>query len=229
LRQLLILYGITDDDRVEAFQKMSQHGRESGWWQRHADGLRPGYVDFIELEAESTKIRSFQPLLVPGLLQTPSYSRAVIAAHPSVVTETELQRRVEVRATRQAVLTDGRGVHLWAIIGEAALRSLVGGKEVMREQLRHLVSIAQLPNVDLQVLPIEVGEHPGVHGPFVIFTFPLPEESHIVCEEGLLTTVYLDSLEEIKAYAVAFDALRAEALSPRNSRDLISGLVLADQ
>lgn len=227
LRQLLALYGVTEESRVRAFLEMAKRGRESGWWQRHADGLRPSYVDFIELEAESTEIRSYQPLLVPGLLQTVSYSRSIVAAHPAVTTEAELARHVEVRTNRQAVLTDGRGVHLWAIIGEAALRSLAGGRDTMREQLGHLLDAAQLPNVDLQVLPIEVGEHPGGNGPFVIFTFPLPEDSHIVCEEGLLTSVYLDSLEEAKAYAAAFDALRAEALGPRKTRDFIEK-ILAD-
>ncbi|MCZ2526196.1 helix-turn-helix domain-containing protein [Streptomyces sp. HB2AG] len=225
LRQLLILYGVTDEERIEPYLKMAKQGRESGWWERHADGLRPAYTDFIALEAEATEVRNYQPLLIPGLLQTPAYARAIIGAHPAVVTEKELERRVEVRLSRQALLTDGRGLRFWAVVGEGALRSAVGGRNVMREQLEHLLSAARLPNVDVQVLPCDVGEHPGGSGPFVILTFPLPEESHIVCEEGLLTSVYLDSVEEVKSYASAFDALRAAALSPRKSQDMIAELL----
>ncbi|MFI9581185.1 DUF397 domain-containing protein [Streptomyces sp. NPDC052236] len=216
---LLNLYGVTDEARIESFIAMARQGRQSGWWERHADGLRPSYTDFIALEAEATEIRSYQPLLIPGLLQTPDYARAIISAHPTVTTETELTRRVEVRANRQQLLTDGRGVRFWAIIGGGALRSSVGGERTMCEQLRHLLDVAELPNVNIQVLPCDVGEHHGGNGPFVVVTFPLPEESHIVCEEGLLTSVYLDSTDEVKAYAEAFNALRSAALSPRKSRD----------
>ncbi|GAA1924382.1 helix-turn-helix transcriptional regulator [Streptomyces sodiiphilus] len=226
LRQLLELYGVTDEERVESYVEMSRQGRKSGWWERHASGLRPAYTDFIALEAEAVGMRSYQPLLIPGLLQTPAYARCIIAAHPAVVSEEELERRVEVRLGRQALLAGGGSLTFRAVIGEAALRSGVGGESVMRAQVEHLLEVADRPNVDVQVLPLGVGEHPGGSGPFVIFTFPLPEESHVVCEEGLLTSVYLDSVDEVRAYASAFDALCAAALSPRVSCDMLAELVL---
>ncbi|MFP8940872.1 helix-turn-helix domain-containing protein [Streptomyces fenghuangensis] len=225
LRALLSLYGVTDPARVDAFLEMARKGKESGWWQRHAGVLRPGYTDFIELEAEAAEISCYEPLLVPGLLQTRDYARAVISAYPSVRTEEDVERRLEVRANRQNLLTDGRGVQFWAVVGEAALRSRVGGPDTMDRQLRHLLSLTELPNVTLQVLPIDAGEHPGGNGPFVVFTFPLPEESQVVCEEGLITTVYLDSPDEAKTYADALDALRAAALSPRRSHAAIAELL----
>lgn len=225
LRELLRLYRVADPQRIEALMEMARRGRESGWWQRHAGALRPGYTDFIELEAEAAEIGTYEPTLVPGLLQTADYGRAVISAHPAVRTEDEVERRLEVRTRRQSLLTDGRGTQFTAVIGEGALRSTVGGPATMQAQLQHLTEMADLPNVSVQLLPLDAGEHPGGNGPFVVFTFPLPEEGQVVCEEGLIATAYMDSPPEVKTYAAALDALRAAALSPRQSQNAIAELL----
>jgi transcriptional regulator with XRE-family HTH domain len=217
LRAILALYGVTDPETVGAYLEMSNNGRHPGWWQAFKDTLPPAYSDFIALEAESDYIRAFQPALVPGLLQTPEYARAVTRANPSIIGEELLDRFVKVRTERQALLDGDNPVRFWGIIGEATLRTPIGGPEVMAAQLEHLIELSRRPNIDLQVLPFSAGEHAGLSGPFLLMNFPLPRESQVVFLENLTSSLYLERPEEIAGYTLAFDALRSSALNLKES------------
>jgi Predicted transcriptional regulators len=217
LREILALYGVTDADTVAAYLEMSRNGRRPGWWQAFEDTLPSAYNDFIALEAEANYIRAFQPILVPGLLQTAGYARAVTRANPAIIGEDLLDQLVKVRSERQALLDRDNPTRFWGIIGEAALRTPVGGPEVMAAQLDHLIDLSMRPNVALQVLPFAAGEHAGLSGPFLLMNFPLPRASQVVFLENLTSSLYLEKPEEIVGYTMAFDALRSSALEPKES------------
>ena len=217
LRAILALYGVTDPRQVEAYLEMSRSGKHPGWWQAYAEILPSAYTDFIALEAEADHIRTFQPALVPGILQTEAYARAVAGAVPCLVEEASLDDMVKVRAERQALLDREPSLRFCGIIGESALRAPVGGRKVMREQFDHLIEAAQRPNVELRVLPLSAGERAVISGSFVLMHFRLPSDSHLVFVESLMSALYLEKPEEIAGYTLAFDTLRASALSPKDS------------
>jgi transcriptional regulator with XRE-family HTH domain len=221
LRHLLTLYGIIDQDHIDAYVAMARTGRQRGWWQEYQATLPPTYTDFIALESEATYLRAFQPLLLPGLLQTEGYTRAVTRTLPAQLSDDELDLYVRVRSERRSII-DGGQVRFCGIVSEAALRTPVGGAETMQDQLLHLLKVMQLANVSLQVLPFRAGEHAGLHGPFVLLSFPLENESDIVYLENLTSSLYLEKPEDVQAYTVVFDSLRSAALSPRDSEAAIT-------
>jgi transcriptional regulator with XRE-family HTH domain len=216
LRHLLTMYGVTDENRIDAYVTMARTGRQRGWWQEYQDTLPPTYTDFIALESEATYLRAFQPLLLPGLLQTEGYASAVTRTLPTQMSDEDLNVYVRVRCARRSVIDTGK-VRFCAIISETTLRTPVGGPEVMQDQLRHLLKVVQLGNVTVQVLPYRVGEHAGLHGPFVLMSFPLEHESDIIYLENLTSSLYLEKPEDVQAYTLVFDSLRSAALSPRDS------------
>jgi transcriptional regulator with XRE-family HTH domain len=220
LRHLLTLYAITDQGHIDAFVTMARTGRQRGWWQQYQDTLPPTYTDFIALESEATYLRVFQPLLLPGLLQTENYARAVTRTLPAQMPDEKLDLYVRVRSERRSIIDTGK-IRFCGIVSEAALRTPVGGPEAMQEQLRHLLKVIRLANVSLQVLPFRIGEHAGLHGPFVLMSFPLEHESDIVYLENLTSSLYLEKLDDVQAYTLVFDSLRSAALSPRDSEAAI--------
>ena len=226
LRQLLALYGITDQDRVDAYVALARTGLQRGWWQEYQDTLPPTYTDYIALESDATYLRVFQPLLLPGLLQTDAYARAITGTLPTRMTDTELDLYVRVRSERRSVIDSGR-TRFCGIVSEAALRTPVGGPDTMEDQLRHLLKVTQLSNVSLQVLPFRMGEHAGLHGPFVLMSFPLEHESDIVYLENLTSSLYLEKPHDVQAYTHVFDSLRSTALSPRESETAIINMLHA--
>ncbi|WP_267594052.1 DUF5753 domain-containing protein [Carbonactinospora thermoautotrophica] len=185
--------------------------------------MLPGtYLDLISLEADAASIRTYQPRIVPGLLQTEVYVRAMIEAARVEMSPEEIETVVEVRLARQAVFTRQRPLRLWAVLDEAVLRRMVGGTEVMRDQLRHLVVMAKRQNVTLQVLPFAVGAPAWVHTPFVVLRFPEPADLEVVYLENLTSGLYVEETAEVDRYTLMFDYLRAAALSPKESVALIA-------
>ncbi|MHC0432379.1 helix-turn-helix domain-containing protein [Streptomyces sp. O3] len=221
LRDLLTFYGVQDQMYMEDLVSLARRGREPGWVQR-ASLARPSLSDFIGYEGSADCIRSFQALLVAGLLQTPDYARAVVRAAPSTLTDEEVDAFVTARMERQELLNRGDVPRLCVIEGEAALRVKVGGAQVMRKQLDHLLAMADRPNVELQVLPDRAGAHAGLMGSFVLFGFPTPGFSDVVAVEHRTGTLYMETPEEASQYTLIFDSLRSIALSPGDSLDMIT-------
>jgi hypothetical protein len=230
VRLLLDAYGVEDRQLRELLLVLSgarEGGREGGrdhWWQAYRGVLPPTYRDFISLESQASAMRTLETSVVPGLLQTPEYARAVTRAAVGAVDEERLDTLVEVRLARQDVLRSDPPLALSAVLDEAVLRREVGGPEVMARQLERLVEAARLPQVRLQVLPFSAGAHIGITGPFVIFSFPSTSDLDVVVLDHLTSSLYLERKEDLQAYTEAFDTLRIHALSPEDSLDYIAAI-----
>ncbi|MFI0422850.1 helix-turn-helix domain-containing protein [Spongiactinospora sp. 9N601] len=213
MRHLLDMYGIAEDRQREALVQLARNAREKGWWARYQDILPDSYV---ELEAEASAIRTFEPTLIPGLLQTEGYARALMRG--SLVAR-DIERRVSARMKRQSILTGDDGhPQLWGIIDEAALTRPVGGPAIMRDQIDRLIEAQEQENITLQVVRSSVGAHPGMNGAFVLLDFPNPELSApLVYLETAIGSLYLEKEEEIAHFTLTFDHLRAIALGPDES------------
>ncbi|MBA0053956.1 XRE family transcriptional regulator [Streptomyces sp. AJS327] len=221
LRDLLNFYGVTDGAQVDELVELARRGREPGWVRR-ASLARPTYTDFIGYEESADYVRSYQSSLIAGLLQTADYARALLEAAPSTLSDEEIDALITARIERQEVLRRENPPRLCVIQQEASLRQLVGGHAVMREQLSHLLETSRQPGIDLQVIPDGAGAHAGLFGSFVMFGFPNPAFSDVVCVEHRTGTLYMETPEETAEYTLIFDSLRSIALSPSQSTDLIT-------
>ncbi|MDT0318422.1 helix-turn-helix transcriptional regulator [Streptomyces sp. DSM 44918] len=219
LKALLHLYGVDDKARQEAFFQAAREAHKHGWWRAYQDTLPRTYSEYISLEADAVEIKNFEPILIPGLLQTEAYTRAVIHTNPAVLPPADIDERVKVIRERQTVLERKSPARLWAVIGESAIRQTVGGVNVMREQLTHLSGMTAYQHIVIQVLPHTAGAHAGLTGAFVVFG--LPQDPSVVCVENMTGTLYMDSPGERQSYGDAFDHLRAAALNPADSFALI--------
>jgi transcriptional regulator with XRE-family HTH domain len=221
LRIILDTYGLADDELRESLLALLRDAGKRGWWQRHGDLLTPASQDFLSLEADAAAARNFETLLIPGLLQTADYARTVIQADPTAPNSI-VDELVDVRAARQAILTQPDPMELWAIVSEAALWHQIGGSGIMRDQLRHLMEASELDNITLQVLPYSAGAHAGLNGPFVMLDFPEYANWSIVYIGNLAGSLYLEQEEEIRRFTLVFNHLRASALPETDSRTLIN-------
>ena len=213
LRELLVEYGV-DEARRDALLTIARQARQAGWWQSYSHVMADAYQDFIGLESTAATIWTYEAQLVPGLLQTEDYARAIAAASLVGESHEEREQFVEIRLTRQQVLTRDQPLQFWAILSEGALRQMVGGPQVMQAQLRHLIEAgSHRPNVILQVLPFGAGAHAATSGPFVIMKFPEAPDLGVVYLEGQTGGIYLESADEVARYTLVFEHLRASALS----------------
>lgn len=217
-----LLGALCGADRTDPKDAKSPSRR--GWWYAYRDLLPPAYLDFISLESEACRSRTLETTVVPGLLQTPEYARAVTRAALDDPPAQLVDELVRVRLARQSVLHGDRPLELCAVLDEAVLRHEVGGPEVMSRQLRHLVETGSLSHVQLYVLPFSQGNHIGITGPFVIFSFPRIADLDVVVLDHLTSSLYLERKEDLRAYGAAFSTLRAHALSHENSLDFIAGI-----
>ncbi|MFF2200673.1 helix-turn-helix domain-containing protein [Streptomyces sp. NPDC058145] len=227
VRLLLDAYEVRDRqlrDMLLMLTGSQDAGGRNRWWHAYRGVLPPTYRDFISLESQASGMRTLETTVVPGLLQTPEYARAVTRAAVEGVDEERLDTLVEVRLARQDVLRSEPPLELTAVLDEAVLRREVGGPEVMARQLERLVEAARLPQVRLQVLPFAAGAHIGLTGPFVIFSFPSTSDLDVVVLDQLTSSLYLERKEDLMAYSEAFDTLQFHALSPEESLDYIAGI-----
>ena len=225
VRRLLDLYQVTDQAQREALFELARQAKQRGWWQAYADVMPSEYANLIGLEAEAAEIRTYQPELIHGLLQTEDYARAVIRSGRPGDTATEVDRRVEIRMTRQQILDRQDPPRLRVVLNEAAVRRLVGGPDVMRAQLAALTADRDRSNVSVQVLPFTAGEHPAMaSGPFVLLEFSQAADPGVVTAENLTGSLSLDAPDDFRQYARTFDFLQAAALGPRESRDMLIAL-----
>jgi hypothetical protein len=228
VRRLLDLYQVTDEGQREALFEMARQAKQRGWWQAYADVMPSEYATLIGLEAEAAEIRTYQPELIHGLLQTEDYARAVIRAGRPGDTTGEVDRRVEIRMMRQQVLDREDPPRVRVVLNEGAVRRVVGGPEVMRAQLRQLAADRERATVMVQVLPFSAGEHPAMaSGPFDLLVFAEAADRGVVTIENMTSSLSLDSDDDLRQYVTAFDYLQAAALGPRESRDML--ITLAEQ
>jgi transcriptional regulator with XRE-family HTH domain len=209
-RDMLKLYGV-EPDQLEALVQLAKEARRKGWWHSYNEVFTGA---FVGLEAETSSLRAYQALLVPGLLQTEDYMRAVIRAARPDATEAHVEKRVKARLARQRLLTDIDPPRYWAVIDEAVLCRMVGGPKVMHAQLNWLIARASLPHVTIQVLPFSAGAHAGMEGPFLILGFPEQADPDVVYVDNTTAGIYLEEPAEILRYTLMFDHLRAAALAP---------------
>jgi len=220
LRKLLDLYRVTDRAYREELLEMGRRATERGWWQSYTGVVPSAYANLIGLEAEAATIRTYEPELVPGLLQTPDYARSVIRAGRPTDTTEEIDRRVEVRLERQEVLTriDPPPPKINVVLNEGVLVRRVGTPEVMRAQIEHLMRERDRANIVIQILPFSAGEHPAMVGPFAMLTFLDPADQGVVNVENVMGALALEKAEELRAYEDVWGAIQARAASPEDSR-----------
>jgi transcriptional regulator with XRE-family HTH domain len=227
VRLLLDAYRVGDANLRELLLVLAGSDESAGrhhWWHAYRGVLPPTYRDFISLESQASAMRTLETSVVPGLLQTPEYARAVTRAAVDGLDDERLDALVEVRLARQDILRAQPPLELSAVLDEAVLRREVGGPEVMSRQLKRLLEAARLPQVRLQVLPFTAGAHVGITGPFVIFSFSRTSDLDVVVLDHLTSSLYLERKEDLQAYTEAFNTLRIHALSPEDSLDYLAGM-----
>ena len=220
VRDMLRIYGVVGAESDELVQ-IAREARQKGWWHPYSTVLVGAYVG---LEAAASSIRAYEQQVVPGLLETEEYASAMIRAARPDFTAEQVDQRVRVRLGRQSLLTQDDPVDLWVVLDEAVVSRPVGGEAVMRDQLKRLVEVAQLPNVTLQVLPFEVGAHAGMDGTFTILSFPEPGDPDVVYAENATGGLFLEKSDELQKYSFIFDHIRAAAIRPEESIAYIARL-----
>ena len=220
LRALLELYGVAEDDGADLVA-LARQSDEQSWLQSFPTELPDVYTTYISFEGEARALVNYECLFVPGLLQTEEYARAALQRGMPTGTREEVQRMVEARLARQAVLTRDPPLRLWAIVDEGALHRPVGGHKVMADQLQRLAASVELPHVTLQVIPYSAGAHPGMAGSFVILQFG-DEAADVAYIESQAGELFLEGETDVARFNMIFDNLRALALPPDESAALVT-------
>lgn len=200
---------------------LAKEGSKRGWWVNYNDTMAPWIADQISLESTASNFRTYQAQLVPGLFQTADYARAIITRLGMCATPADVEARVRVRRERQAVLTQPNPLEVRAVIHQSALHSLVGGPRVMRDQLDKLLELATLPNVTIQVMPLDTDAHPGMTGSFTILGFP-EGDLDVVLLEGMLTSEWVEDSAQVGVFDRAFHETAADAWPLQRSLDFIT-------
>jgi transcriptional regulator with XRE-family HTH domain len=213
---LLALYKVTGEerDRLLEFAREADH---PGWWETTGSKLPAQLTALIGFESEATHITYVDLSLVPGLLQIPEYTRALLAG--GGVAKSEIETLVVTRLGRQAILSKPNPPHYLAIIDEAVLRRPIGGPKVMTAQLRHLLTVTERPNVTVQVIPFQHGAHPGLDGPYVLLNFAKAQP--LVHLEHKRSGIFVDEPDDVEVFTQTTETLQATALDPNRSHQFI--------
>ncbi|MFE3741141.1 helix-turn-helix domain-containing protein [Streptomyces sp. NPDC059134] len=224
VRLLMGAYGVTDRSKAAHLEDLAKRSNRRGWWLEHAAHLHADYLEHISLEDDATYIREWEPVLMPGLLQTPSYAEAVIAAGHDYVTPELVEQLVKVRQGRQGKIEEG-GAAYTAIIWEPVIRHALVGDDIHQEQLTRTLEMAKRKNVTVQILPFTAGLKAGVTSAFASFSFDSEPAVQAVTLENLRGTSILEGADDLTAYANMFDELRSTALAPEASAQLIRAVL----
>jgi transcriptional regulator with XRE-family HTH domain len=216
--QLLALYG-TDPSKRDELMQLTEQARRRPWWEVEFSDLPLAYASHL---AAAVEICTYQVLLVPGLLQTEDYARAVLRALRSGLDPPDVEGRVEIRTRQQAILTRPNPTRFHAVLDEAVLRRPIGSAAMMRQQLKQLLEWTDHPNVTVQVLRFASGEHAGMDGAFMLFTFDDAAGLDVVYLENTANDVVLEQADMVARYRVLFAHLCEQALDPTRSRSFIS-------
>jgi len=224
VRDMLELYGVPAQQR-DSLVQLARDSRQKGWWHAYSDTIQPQFATYVGLESAASEIRVYEVNLIPGLLQTADYARTIIKAGTMNGNQEDVERKVALRMARQPALTRTEPPMLWTVVDEAALRRRVGGTELMRAQLEHVLELSGLKNVAMQVIPFGAGAHPAMGRPFVILVFPERIDTDVVYLEDLTSAFYLEDVDEVDRYNVFFNHLRATALSFDDSAALVTSVL----
>jgi transcriptional regulator with XRE-family HTH domain len=225
VRDLLGMYGVTDQQQRERLLSLARQSRERGWWAEFGSWLPSGFDTYAGMEAAAASVRAYQAQLVHGLLQTEDYARAVLRALRLEDSRESVEKLVQFRMARQAQLARaGAPLRLWVIFEEEVLRRPVGGPAVMQAQLQHILEAADEPTITIQVLPTARGAHAGLDGSFSLFEFPEPADLDVAYVGGQAGTVFIEKIDEVRRFATRFDHLRATALDMSDTTEMITGI-----
>jgi len=218
---LLTLYGVTDAGERQALLELAKQANASGWWQRYDDVVPSWFESYIGLEQAAAVIRNYAVQQVPDLLQTEEYARSALRlGHPEDDSE-RFERRVALRMGRQQILRRPAPPRLWAVIDETALRRPIGSLATMRLQLGHLIEIAELPHISVQVLPFSTGGHPASGGAITFLRFSEGDLPDVVYLEQLITAVYLDKPNTVAPYWRVLNHLGLQAEQPTATAQIL--------
>lgn len=222
ITDLLTLYGVTDPEDRAAILRLAEKANGPGWWHKYDEVLPPWFRIYVGLEEAASLIRTYEIQFVPGLLQSRAYARAVIMLGHAAATPEEIERRIELRQARQQRTISAENPKLWVVLDEAVLRRPLGGREVMREQVAHLLELTEHPNITLQVLPFDHGGHAAAGGPFSILRFSEAELPDVVYLEQLTSALYLDKVEDTEHYMKVMDRVCMDAMSVATTRRFLN-------
>lgn len=219
---LLDLYGISEERTRDGLLRLSDDVWRKGWWDGFANTVARQYIDMPWLEARAERLRTYEAMVVPGLLQTRDYAETLIRNAAAADTpEEQIGRMIELRMTRQQVLTGDAPVRFTAVVDESTLRRVIGSPAVMRSQHTKLMEIAERPNVEVRVLPLRHGAHAGLDGPFWLFEMPDPYPD-VAYVDNLAGAVYVEDEAAVDRFRQAYHQLSAMALGGKESAALIA-------
>ncbi|MFC5834048.1 helix-turn-helix domain-containing protein [Nonomuraea insulae] len=224
IKRLLSLYG-TESAQAEVITELGRLAGEPDWWHQYSGAIPEWFQVYVVLEASASRHLGYDSELVPGIMQTERYARAIMMTTPDRGPDEEIENQLKVRKSRQVRLSGANPLNLWLILNEGVIRRMVGGPDVMREQVERLIEVAQLRNVTVQVLPFKAGEHSAMHGSFTILEFPTPHDPDKVYLEQQIGGIYTQKTHEVERYKVMFDDLRARALGPRETIAMFRSIV----
>ncbi|MFF1447297.1 helix-turn-helix domain-containing protein [Streptomyces sp. NPDC058274] len=225
VRDLCTIYGVTDQQVVDSLMRMAKDSGQQGWWSAYGD---LPYSTYIGLETDAVCIHAYEPTVIPGLLQTPAYAHAVIENTIPLVTVDQATTRLRVRLRRQhRIYHPARPLRLCVVLDESVLHRVVGGPDIMREQLEHLNALGAEPHITVQVIPYDVGAHPGLSGQFSILKFADSPDAGVVYLEGSTSHVYLEKRSDLQHYGTTYDRLQALALDADSTRHFIADIIKA--
>lgn len=218
LTALLRLYNITDPRRTRDLVTLAKAARQPAWWSRYRDTVSPTFFQYIEYEASASFMRQYEPILIPGILQTRSYAHAIISRYRRRFSAREIEVGVDLRMKRQQVLDQRPPPSLFVIIDEAAIRRLVGEKDLREEQLAHLIDLMSRRNITVEIIPFSAGLHSGIAENFTILEFADESDSDVLYFESARDSLFSrDDAEEVSVYREMFEGLRRASLGPAGS------------
>ncbi|MFC8366754.1 MULTISPECIES: helix-turn-helix transcriptional regulator [unclassified Streptomyces] len=210
--KLLRVYGVTDQQEIDTFLKSAREANKRGWWHTYRDVMPDWFAAYLSLEQAALQIRAYESQFVHGLLQTEAYARALLSAGNPHAPAEATERRIALRMRRQELLGRETPPRVWVVMDETVLRWPVGGPDVMRAQIGHLIELHRLPQVTLQIMPFAGGPHPAMRaGSFQLFRFRARELPDVVYLNGLVGAVYLDKGDDVVVYREALDRTGAQA------------------
>lgn len=222
VRDLMIMYGVRDDDEIERFVDMASEANRPSKWHRYNDFLPDWFSSYLDMEGAASMIRTYEVQVVPGLLQNEAYARAVMMLGYGHTPLTEIDKRIDVRLKRQEILDrEDKPPELWAVLDEAALHRPFGGAGVMRGQIQALMEACDKPNVRIQIVPFASGAHSGAGAPFTWLRFAYEELNDVIYLEHLTGGLYLERDNEIDAYQAAMEHLCVQATQPNKTQDFL--------
>jgi transcriptional regulator with XRE-family HTH domain len=223
LETLMDLFTVTDSKTRAWLVALSAEGQRRSWWRTHGDRLEQDFKELLTLEEDAERIVAFQPQVLPGLVQTKEYAASVISSNDPALAAEQVEFFADFRLRRQEVFGRATLVDYLCIVTEGVLRQRVGGPEVMKGQLRHLLEIGAKPNVEIRVVPFsEPGYVGSSSGAFTLYSYPDQLDLDVVQVEYLDGALYLEEEKTIRKYRESLDLLRSSMLSTSESNDLIS-------